>query len=98
MAWIIPPVAGFIDSGVAPEFYVDNIGGIEIANGNVRVYLISEQARLEAGDTASHKLVTVKLVGPLLNVPQIIGQLAQCLWQPKRDCAPQRGTSPHLVP
>lgn len=96
--WAMPPVAGFVDTGVAPEFYVDSIGGIETANGNVRVHLVSTQARLEIGETPSHKLVTVKLVGPLLNIPQIIGQLALCcVWQqPSRDRV--RGQAPHLVP
>lgn len=98
MVWIIPPVAGFIDNGMAPEIYADHIGGLEIVNGNIKAYLVSEQARVELGESPSHKLVTVKLVGPLLNVPQIIGQLAMCLWQPKQDCRPPRGQSPHLVP
>lgn len=97
-AWVIPPIPGFLDTGVAPEFYIDSIGGMEISNGNVRVYLISTQARMDPDGAASHKLVQVKLVGPLLNVPQIIGQLAMCLWQPKQDCRPPRGQAPHLVP
>ncbi len=95
--WIIPPVAGFIDNGMAPEIYIDGIGAIEFLNGNIRVYLIAEQARLANAKEPEHSLVTAKIIGPATQIPQVIGQLAQCLWQP-RGLAPARGTAPHLVP
>lgn len=93
MGWIIPPVAGFLDTGTAPEFYVDGIGGIENGSGNIRVYLIAHQAPVDPSHPATN-LVTAKIVGPVLNVPQIIGQLAQCLWRP--ETVHPRG-KPHLV-
>jgi hypothetical protein len=92
--WIVPPVAGLIEPAVAPKFYIDGIGALEISNGNICAYLYSDQMPLDSGGGPG-KIVEVKLVGPLLNVPLIIGQLAQCLW---RDRVPaQSGYPPRLV-
>jgi hypothetical protein len=76
-AWIVPPV-GLIEPVVAPEFYVDGIGAIEMVGNCVRIYLVTEQMPLEASGNPQ-KIVSVKIIGPLPNVPGVIGQLAQCL-------------------
>jgi len=93
-AWVVPPSVEMVDPAIAPEFYVDGIGAIEIAGGNLRLHLVSDQ--MPFGSNASSKIVVVKIVGPLLNVPQVIGQLAQCLW--RETTRPIKGPWPRAVP
>ena len=87
--WIVQPT-GLIEPAVAPEIYVDGIGGIEITNGIARVYLFTEQSSIASGGEPN-KIVAAKIIGPIANIPMVIGQLAQCLWQPAKTCRP------HLV-
>ena len=99
-AWIVPPIADLIEPAIAPEFYVDNIGGIELTHGCIRILLYAEQMPLEAGSAEPGKIVQCKLIGPLSSVPQAIGQLAQCLWRPVTAVippAPPGGFLPRLV-
>lgn len=94
-AWIVPP-HGAIEPCPAQEFYVDGIAGIELVSGGcVRVYLFSEQMPLESGGAGEQKIISVKIVGPLVNVPTVIGQLAQCLIPSAKELIGGRG--PRLV-
>lgn len=95
MRWIIPPVSGLIETAAVPEFFVDGIGAIELTNGNIRLYLFSDQLPLDSRDTTRTHVVALKLVGPLSNVPQCIGQLASCLW--RDGLGIQERIGPHLV-
>lgn len=80
-AWILAP-SGLFEPVPAPEIYVDGIGAIEtIGSGNVRVHLIQEQMPLEIAAGAPQKIVVAKIIGPVMNIPGVIGQLAQCLWR-----------------
>jgi hypothetical protein len=94
VAWILPP-NGLIEPVPAPEIYVDGIGAIELLTpGTVRVHLIAEQLPIESPVGIPQKVVVVKVVGPMLNLPMTIGQLAMALIrEPVR--MPERG--PHLV-
>lgn len=92
--WIVAPSAAMIDPAIAPEFYVDGIGAIEISGGNLRLHLVSDQ--MPFGADSPNRIVVVKIVGPLLNVPQVIGQLAQCLW--RETARPIKGPWPRAVP
>ncbi len=79
--WIIAP-NGLIEIVQAPEIYVDGIGAIELLNpGTVRIHLVQEQLPIETAAGRPQKIVVAKIVGPLLNIPQTIGQLASCLWR-----------------
>lgn len=88
--WILPPVAGLIEPVAAPQFYVNGIGAIElIGEHEIRLSLFEEQMPLEAPNGAVQKILNVRLLGQLANVPESIGHLALC-------CAPNR--SPPLMP
>lgn len=94
-SWIIAP-SGLIEPVPAPEIYVTGIGAIEsVGTGDLRVVLVQEQLPLESGGHVPQRVVVAKLVGPTMNVPTIIGQLAQCLWRPTLHIP--EGSRPRLV-
>lgn len=91
--WIIAP-SGLIEPVPAPEIFIDGIGAIEaMPGGNLRYYLIQKQLPIESAAADPQKIVVVKVVGPLVNVPIYIGQLATCVW--REDEPPPPG--PRLV-
>ena len=93
--WVVAP-SGLIEPVMAPEVYVDGIGAIElIDSGNIRIHLVCEQLPLEAACGVPQKVVVAKIVGPVLNVPLVIGQLAMCLWKPVKEPPPR--SKPRLV-
>ena len=97
--WIVPP-NGEIEPAPAPEFYIDDIGPIELFGANVRLHCYSEQLPLEcAAGFPPQRVVVVKIVRPLRSVAPSIGKLAQCLWQPPPlgGVKPPAGFCPRLV-
>jgi hypothetical protein len=96
-AWIIPPIVGLIEPCLAPEFFIDSIGGIERVGDSIRIYYCAEQLPLETVGGITQQIVAVKIRRPLSSVPQAIVRLARCL-----DCdfAPRAGApdwQPRLV-
>lgn len=90
MCWVVPPVTGLIEPAIAPEFVVDGIGAVEVHNGNLRIYLFSNQMPLELGPgLAPQKVIACKIVGPVTNIPAAIGQLASCLVQKAEPWRPR---------
>lgn len=85
--WVIAP-QGLIEPVPAPEIFVYGIGAIEVMpRGNLRVILFQEQLPIEGGPV--QRIVVAKLVGPMSNVPIVIGQLAQCLVDPDEPTKPR---------
>jgi hypothetical protein len=78
-AWIVPPKAGLIEPAIAPEFFIDGCGAVELIGSCVRFYLCAEQLPLEAASSGAQSIVLVKIVRPLAGIPDTIAQLAQCL-------------------
>jgi hypothetical protein len=76
--WIIPPV-GVIEPVPAPEFYVEDIGGIELIWPCVRVLYCTRQLPLEAAPGCAQKIVSVKIIRPIDTIPAAISRLVQCL-------------------
>lgn len=101
MKWIVPPCADLIEPSVAPEYYVEDIGGIEWASGNIRMHWICEQMPLGAGEPVlPSRPVIVKLICPIVTTAGLIGHLAQCLRWPRVDSpAPLQPPrwKPHMV-
>ena len=101
-AWIVPPAEGLCEPVIAPEIVADGIGAVEYNNGQIRLYLYAEQMELGGRTEVPSKVITVKIVGPLSNVPAAIGQLARCLILrgpsivPGPDARPP--FRPHVVP
>lgn len=75
--WVVPPV-GLIEPVVAPEFFIDGVGAIEMIGACVRIYYCVDQMPLEVVG-APQKIVTLKIVRPVTGIPASIGRLAQCL-------------------
>ena len=96
--WIVPPV-GLIEPSPAPEFYVTEIGAIEMVGEHcIRLHFVAEQMPLESAGGLPQKIVVVKVVRPIFNLPGALVKIAQCM-----DCdgfmnlRPPRGGVPHLV-
>ena len=97
-AWIVPPTPGVIEPSIAPEFFVDDIGAIEITNGIIRIYLVADQSLVEAKSAPPQRIVRCKIVGPVLSVPMAIGKLALCMVRGERaHPPPDDGPWPRLV-
>jgi len=96
-AWIIPPVAGLIEPSIAPEFYVDGFGAIELIGSCIRIYCCTQQMPLEAKGEPQ-LVVAAKIIRPIAHIPIGIGQLAQCLMLTERTPDIHvTGQRPHLV-
>jgi len=98
--WVVPPV-GLIEPVPAPEFYIDRIAAIELIGADARVYLASEHLSLEVEGATPQNIVSVKVRGPLLQLPIILAQLVSCLVPTRIDTIPARGppegSKPFLV-
>jgi hypothetical protein len=87
--WIVPPIAGLIEPALAPEIVADAIGAVELNKGQIRIYLYSEQMPIEPGGRGkANKVVSVKIVGQLVNVADAIAVLANVLTAHAPDLVP----------
>lgn len=77
--WIMKPIQGLIEPAIAPEFYIDGIGAVEMLNGAVRFYAFSEQLALEGAATIAHKIVAYKAIVPLGLVAALAPPVLQCV-------------------
>lgn len=100
--WIIPPGA-MIDPYCAPEICIENMEGLELLSGghDIRGYLCASQLPIECAGGKPQNVLQVKIRAPLMIVPRIIGQLAQCFWRSDLQEIGARGPPdrprPHLV-
>lgn len=98
VVWIVPPIAGLIEPMPVPEVFIDAIGGIElVAGGWVRLYGCSEQMPLEAGSERPQRIVQVKIVRPLVTIPEAILGMARCLCSERTPGIVPGGPFPRLV-
>ncbi len=78
--WIFGPIEGMIEPSIAPEFFITDIGGLElIGNNNIRVHYCVEQLSMDpGGDTL--RITKVKIVRPVSTIPKALVRLAaaQC--------------------
>lgn len=100
--WIMPPAEVMIEREPAMELRIAGIGAIEWIDGYVCIYLYALEPAIEAPEAPSSRVLKAKILGPIKNVPDVIGALIHCLrpWpgpEPQRE-EPTRGSRPTLVP
>lgn len=95
--WIVLPIAGLIEPVPAPEYFIEKVGAVElIPGGAVRFYLCATQRQVEApADKPVHSVI-LRIVQPLLGIPEDIEMLARCLIERAPGIVPSPW-QPHLV-
>jgi len=94
--WIVPP-DGLIEPSPAPEFYVTEVGAIELVGQCIRLHFVAEQMPLEAVCGLPQKVVVVKVVRPIFNLPGTLIKIAQCMACDGPMNLRPSGGKPHLV-
>lgn len=78
--WIVPPIAGLMEPAIAPEFFIDGIGAVELVGAtHVCLYFYREQLPLDGGEAV--RTVIYKSIVPLASLPANLAKLAHCLAQ-----------------
>lgn len=80
--WIVPPPVPLIEPIYVQEIMVSGPGGIYYDNGNLMIPFYREETTMESPTAPAQRIVKVKIMSPLGNVPDTIGMLARCLIWP----------------
>ena len=78
--WIVPPTEGLIEPALAPEFFTDQIGGIEALPGNmVRIYYCVGQMPLFGESILAQNVLVAKVIRPIAAIAQGFVPMTRCL-------------------
>lgn len=76
--WRMRPEESVLEATTAFEAYIEDVTAIEESNGNWRVSLHAQETPVDVPDAKPHRMVKVKLIGPIGCFGKIAARLLEC--------------------
>lgn len=80
--WIVPPMAGLIETSMLPDLFFDGIGAVERNHSLIRLYFYQNQMSLSA--SVAQKVVVAKMATASPSVCRILAGI-----MPERSVRPR---------